>query len=232
MENIPLHKPNFNKKITLNVVAITPHSVCPDSAGLYYFTSMKLSKTALLGMLENAMGWHLDYGDLYKKKDQIDPRKEWERLYRKLHKIPKGKMIRKIEFSYSSNNKSKRTFSILSHYINSIKIKGQSQPICADVQIAHRRRGPKNPLTISRFSSKSLGMLHDLDESYNDGLPFYYTKPIRREYIAQSVYQVEFCCDDLMSTKLKQAILNPSAPIYIGHSEGWAELEFVSLSNI
>lgn len=230
--NLPTHVPDCSTELALRVIPLTPHSMCPDTAGLYYLSELKLTETALYGMLENIMGWHFEHGDLYKHEGYSDLRKKWEKVYRKKNKVNKNQSLSTVEYSYSPANKSKGTFSILSNYVSNIDIKGASNVACVDVQIAHRRR--TDTIEVSRFSSKSRDMLKaggdlkKLRAEGTGGTTVYYTKPVRREYVQGTCYEVLMRMDTALAENLVNVLGQgmASSP-YIGHSDGWAEIEIV-----
>ena len=222
--------PNFSARAILAVEALAPLSLVAKMPGKYYRSQPEPSDAMLLGMLENALGWHI-----------ADP--ERNALLKRLEKRHKRATARTgVGFGSLLQwhlRVAARQIPVSMHYDDlwAQHLRGSS---FADGSRNYDRR------MIPLMNAKRAGRVtvgdtadakRDLDliENFAEGdkiniailrphFPQYYASPTPREYIVPDGpfrYRIETSA--ALVNLLARAIEAPAAPLYLGSNDGWVE---------
>lgn len=240
-----LEPPDFSEKKLLIIEPLTPLSMVAGLPGKYYRSQSEPTNIMLWGMLENALGWHIDYRERnellkkIKKKLNVEPMSSglgYTSILQHHVKISKEEIpsIRSESFHYDdlwsqhlkgasfvggSRNYSKEAIPLM----NALGMYKDSDKIT----IGDTGKADKNPTKLSQFEKGDTIHMNVLRPYF----PQYYVSPTPREYVvpnrlfAYSVQSSSFLLD-----MIHAAIQDPSAPLYLGSNDGWVEVrmeEFV-----
>ena len=224
--------PDFSAQGVLTLEALAPLSLVTKMPGSYYRSLAVPSDWMLLGLLENALGWHLDANI----RDEL-----WDKLLKR-HRL--GKNQSGVGF-----------VSLLQHHVE-IELVKQS-PILRydDVWIQHLRKRDGDHIKGSRHFDERANSFADAlaarkvsignnarfrrepelvanwqdKDEVHDTIPLayyprYYASNRTREYIvASKPYVFALRTSPALLTRFGEALEDPQAPLYLGANDGWVE---------
>jgi CRISPR-associated protein Cas5 len=224
------HSPEFTARGLLSVEAQTPLSLVAKMPGKYYRSQPEPTEAMLMGMLENALGWHIA------EKERGELLKHLERK----HKQP----AQRTNVGFGS---------LLQWHL---RFAGKSVPVSMhyDDLWAQHLRGSSFPDGSRNYDESMIPLMNakragkiavgdtadakrdpELLENFVEGdkiniallrphFPQYYASPTPREYIVPEGpfrYRVE--TSSYLGNLLAQALNDPAAPLYLGSNDGWVE---------
>ena len=203
--------PIFDQKVILKIQALSPLSFVSSTPGDIYHSANKPSEHMIWGMLENAIGLHLTDKE------------------RKNKNNPYVKYIRKNKELNSSNS---GYISLLQHHVKIIEIREPYIERYVDLFCQHLRGSDERHTKGSRFFDWHY-VSHYLDAKTKAGskkylkyFPQYYISQAKREYlIPRGAYEVHIQTSMKLVGCIEQALHFPAAPLYLGNSDGWIEVE-------
>lgn len=244
-----LEPPDRSVRGTLVVQALSPLSLVSAQPGSYYQTAQAPTDAMLLGMIENALGWHLSPADR-------------RAIRRSLQKQAK-KAHRKSAWSDSSwlnedpTGSESGYVSLLGHHLVFDGLREIPPTLSYDdlwARQAHRsddfiggsrRYDARLEQTINllragvvTLTSKGTATHADTEsvmrgvepgESIFQGalkphFPYYYVSPTPRGYVVPlGVYRFGASTTRTVSDLLEKALQDPAAPLYLGSNDGWVD---------
>ncbi len=220
----------LDRRTTLEIEPLAPLSMVSDMPGSFYKTLNVPSKKMICGLIENLLGWHIDWRD----------RKAIQKDIEKLRK--------KQKVAYSNETKGSTYIPLLMEYFDII-----DQPtidfseVCffndlwkrcyrrADAvvhpngteNIDYRYIPPKWKLKRDEKNREKVDN-HALEVFFKkniDFFPMYYTTPTVREYIhLHGRYIIPMVMDERLFIMLYD-ILDKNNIGYLGNNEGWVNLK-------
>lgn len=230
--------PQLTIKAELRVEPLAPLSMVSELPGSFYKTMKVPDKKMICGLIENVLGWHIDWKD---RKIIIND-------------IKKIRKKNKIEYQ---NYISGSTFMpLLMDYFeisNDVEIKFSEVCFFDDLwSRAYRRSDSSKHINGSRFMDSSMiekwnkikhsienndkrsskaknNLLDKLFIRYIGKFPQYYSSPTIREYIhLNGTYVVPLLIDKRLFSMLNTEIAKNNIG-YLGNSEGWINLKITKL---
>lgn len=237
--SILLHSPEFSTVGVMTIHALAPLSMVVQMPGKYYRSQAEPSDEMLYGLIENALGWHVNDSE----------RNAAIKMLIKRHKLSETVSASGVGFR-----------SLLQFHLRfdrSIKVAGASILRYDDYWSQHLRTGGLEfvggsrehdtrliPL-MDRCADKASGIsLTDSggirDKSVIDAFqtgdkinlavvrpyfPRYYVTPTPREYVVPDcpyIYRVE--TSPALAELLEQALNDPAGPLYLGSNDGWVDV--------
>lgn len=227
--------PAFETRATLAIATLAPLSMVSKMPGKYYTSSDGPTKPMIYGMLENALGWHIEP----KERDAL--LKELEKKYKtktgktgvgfgsllqwhmRINLIVVPPVMRYDDLWTQHLSGTSRMIGGSRNYdyeaipiMNAIA--GGFIPSPGDVAKANRA-----PEVIRDF--KEGETVHvDVLKPY---LPQYYSSPKLRGYVVpEGAYQVQLETSAELAAALEAAVQNPASPLYLGSNDSWVEIEW------
>ena len=228
-----LAPPDFTAQATLEIAALAPLSLVARMPGKYYQSQSRPTNAMLYGLLENALGWHLE-----------EP--ERRQLFDKLKKHHKRK---DVQTSWTGGNFASLLqwhvrFGLvvvppLLHYDDlwTQHLKGKTFPDgsrnydAQAIPLMNAKRGKRITYSDAGTANKNPAKLTDFADGDDVHLnvlrpyfPQYYSSPTLRGYVVpDGPYQVVVETSAAMAGALAAAVADPAAPLYLGSNEGWVE---------
>lgn len=230
--------PEYSTKALLSIDALAPLSMVAKMPGAYYRSLAVPSNWMLLGLLENALGWHFDSN----VRSEI-----WGKLL-KIH----GEERQQSGVGFVS---------LLQHHV---KIEVAQQPPVLrydDMWIQHLRKRDGDHIKGSRHFDNRANSFADAladkkvkignnagfrreptlisnwkqNDEIHDTIPLhlyprYYASNRTREYIVVArPYIFNLATSPTLLTLLQSALENPQAPLYLGANDGWVEAKLEAI---
>lgn len=201
--------------------------------GKYYTSQSRPTEAMLLGLLENALGWHLgevERGQLvkvlekkHKQKGQASGSKfvsllQWHVRFGVMAVPP----LLHYDDLWTQHLKGK-TFAEGSRNYDAQAIPFMNAKKAGDVTTSDAAKARKETSALTDFTKGddvNIGVLRPY-------FPQYYSSPTLRGYVEpQAAYQVGIETSAALATALRAAIADPAAPLYLGSNDGWVELDW------
>jgi len=237
----------------LEIQPLAPLSMVSSQPGSYFRSELAPTTDMLLGLCENALGWHF-HNDL--RKILL---KSLTKQVQKSHK--KNKELKDHPwFSGKPKRSGSGYFSFLQHHLifsevtlpenlltyddlwsmsnraNSINFVGGSRNYDSRLEgIINLSKLEKIAFGDRKeFETYTLEELRNLKEgkvkvgAINPFFPMYYSSPRKRGYVeSETPYKVSFKCTRTVAKLLEKALYSPAAPLYLGNSEGWVYVKWI-----
>lgn len=248
-----LQPPDLSVRAVLTVDALAPLSMVTSMPGKYYRSQPEPTDEMLYGLLENALGWHITG-----KTDVVRDRLVKELARR--HKVEERKSgvdfksllqfhihlttrvlppllhyddlwsqhLRSMGASFvgGSRNYDYRAIPIMNMHSQKA-LPPNSKKEKRKIEFNDRAEANKDLNKISTFQEWDTVHLNVIRTYF----PQYYSSPTPREYvIPQGVYRYCLETSKEVSRYLAEALENPTAPLYLGSSDGWVEVTYEELS--
>lgn len=231
--NLLLAPPDFKARATLEIAALAPLSLVARMPGKYYQSQSKPTDAMLFGLLENALGWHLE-----------EP--ERRRLFDRLKKQHKRKDAHP---SWTGGNFT----SLLQWHVRfgvmvvppllpyddlwTQHLKGKTFPDgsrnydAQAIPLMNAKRAKRITYSDAGTADKSLAKLTgfaDGDDVHLNVLrphfPQYYSSPTLRGYVVpDGPYRIVVETSAALGEALAAAVADPAAPLYLGSNDGWVD---------
>lgn len=241
----------FSGKIEVHPLA--PLSMVSSQPGSYFRSELSPTNDMLLGLCENALGWHF-HDDLRKTL--------LKSLTKQVQKIHKKNIELKEHpwFSGKPQRSGSGYFSFLQHHLSFSEISFPENLLTYDDLWSMSNRansinfvgGSRNydsrlegVINLSKLEKIAFGdrkefQTFTLDElrnlkggkvkvgALNPYFPMYYSSPRKRGYVeSETPYVVSFNCTKSVASLLENAFNSPAAPLYLGNSEGWVHVKWI-----
>lgn len=205
----------------LTIVPLAPLSMVADLPGSFYKTLKIPDKRFLCGLFENILNWHFSNIDRNKILKQVNQNNK------------KGKLPKREKVSHRSTY-----LPLLEPYFEIIDSKAPQESIFyKDLWKRAYRRSDSGKTQAGGAMYLDYRFLREMYNSYEkisdlnkyltdniDKIPFFYTTPTGREYIASNGdYEINLKIDRRLLTLLQEAIRTNDLG-YLGHSEGWVTI--------
>lgn len=216
--------PDPNMSVILEIEPLAPLSMVSDLPGSFYKSLKKPSKKMLCGLFENILGWHIDLAD---RKLIL---KELQKLRKKQNKSFNDPTIGSTYIPFLMDY-FEIELTIIPHMFAYDDLWSKAYRR-ADATV--HAKGTQN-ISFEILTDKRNLKLNDkggIDEDtlaifFKDNLdkyPLYYSTPTTREYIyIEDKYQIKITMDGQLYNLLKTN-LNKTNMGYLGHNEGWVNL--------
>ena len=228
-----LTPPDFAARATLEITALAPLSLVARMPGKYYQSQPKPTNAMLFGLLENALGWHLE-----------PP--ERRKLFDKLKKQHKRK---DVQTSWTGGNFA----SLLQWHVRFGLIvvppllhyddlwtqhlkgkdfhKGGRNYDKQAIPIMNAKKGELITCADDGDAKKAPNLIQDFQQGdkihpnvLRPYFPQYYSSPTPRGYVVPAgPYQIVIETSAALSKVLAAAVADPAAPLYLGSNDGWVE---------
>jgi CRISPR-associated protein Cas5 len=232
--------PDFSCRSELELEALAPLSMVSRMPGKYYQTQPKPSDQMLYGLLENALGWHLE---------EPERRKLLEKL-KKQHKR-KDVLASWVGGNFVSLLQWHVKFPVM--IVPSVQqyddlwtqhLKGKTFPDgsrnydAKAIPLMNAKRAKKITYSDAGSARKDPALLREFQEGDDIHLnvlrphfPQYYASPTLRGYVVpDSPYRVVVETSAALAEALAAAVADPAAPLYLGSNDGWVEATWKSVS--
>lgn len=205
----------------LTIVPLAPLSMVADLPGSFYKTLKAPDKRFLCGLFENLLNWHFSKSDRSEILKQVDKNN-------KKRKLPQREKV-----SHRSSY-----LPLLEPYFEVIGSKLPQESIFYnDLWKRAYRRSDAGKIQAGGAMYLDYRFLREMYSSYEkisdmdkyltdniDKIPFFYTTPTGREYIAANgAYEIDLKLDRRLLILLQEAIRTNDLG-YLGHSEGWVTI--------
>lgn len=232
--------PNLEVKAELIIEPLAPLSMVSELPGSFYKTMKYPSKKMICGLIENILGWHIDWKDRKMIQEEVVKVKKKQKVeclnysngstYVPLL-IDYFELIEEINIEFSEVcffddlwSRSYRRADSYKH-INGCRY--------MDVSMVSRwneiKRAVENNTNKKWTSKRKNTLLDKLFNRYIGKFPQYYSTPTIREYIhLGKAYHISLLMDEVLFTMLSRE-LNTSNIGYLGNSEGWINLKLIKL---
>jgi CRISPR-associated protein Cas5 len=230
--DLALLKPpsDFSARAILTIDALAPLSMVAKMPGKYYRSQPEPSDLMLLGLLENALGWHLGSPERDTVLKYLEKRHKsragrsgvgyasllhWHVRFT-MRRIPDAmhyddlwaQHLRGSSFAAGSRNYDRATIPLMN-----AKRRG-------DITTGDTADAGKDSALIRDFKSGDKVHLNVLRPHF----PQYYASPTPREYVVPNgPYRYTVETSPEVAARLAAAIENPAAPLYLGSNDGWVE---------
>lgn len=222
--------PSWDARATLWVEALAPLSMVAKLPGKYYRSQPAPTDGMLLGMLENALGWHI----------AEKQRAKLLKALAKKHKVPAqtsnvgfGSVLQwhvRVEtrivpalMHYDdlwAQHLKGASFAGGSRNYDRIVIPLMNAVRAGQVTLADTGDALKDPNKIHTFETGDKIHLNVLRPYF----PQYYASPTPREYvIPDGPYCFVLTMPSVLLPVLREACDSPAAPLYLGSNDGWVE---------
>ncbi|MFK8057855.1 MAG: hypothetical protein AB8F78_17140 [Saprospiraceae bacterium] len=249
--------PELSVKAELTIEALAPLSMVSSQPGTYFRSELAPTRHMVLGMLENALGWHF-HGDLRRQ------------LRKGLAKVAKKDAGRNTPYKDSAwlkgtlSSSGSKYESLLDHHVE-LSLKQAPETMgYDDFWSMHLHDKGGNFLGGSRAYDSAIEALITATKSSDEGIkvefgdrkgfdrmtlsealqkrgakinvsaireafPQYYVSPKKRGYvIPKGLYVFDVATSSTLSKFLNKALLDPKAPLYIGSNDGWVDVKWES----
>lgn len=242
-----LDPPDRTVRGVLHIEALAPLSMVSAQPGSYFQTSQAPSDAMLLGMIENALGWHL--GPTDRKSIQKSLTKQRKKAHRKTEWADAPWLSDEPTGSESGY------VSLLGHHL---VFDGMAEiPVTVGyddlwARLAHRsddffggsrRYDARLEEAVSLIRAKDVKLVsksaatHAEPEDFERGIqpddsvfqgamkpqfPYYYVSPTPRGYVLPlGPYRFGASTTPALSDLISEALADPAAPLYLGSNDGW-----------
>ncbi len=229
--------PEFSTRSSLTIDALAPLSMVAKMPGKYYRSQPEPTDMMLLGLFENALGWHLNAPERDALLKYLEKRHksragrsgvgyasllQWHVRFSMRH-IPDAmhyddlwaQHLRGSSFADGSRNYDRSAIPLMN-----AKRRG-------DITTGDTADAGKDAALLGGFQSGDKVHLNVLRPHF----PQYYISPTPREYVVPSgPYRYTVETSPALAQRLSQAIENPAAPLYLGSNDGWVEATWEALT--
>ncbi len=201
--------------------------------GKYYASQSQPTDVMLLGMLENALGWHLgeiERNQLFKSLEKRHKRRATAsgvgfRSLLQWH-VRFGVMVVPPLLHYDdlwTQHLKGKTFAEGSRNYDAQVIPFMNAKRGGLVTTSDAAKARKGAEALTDFQSGDEISITVLRPYF----PQYYSSPTLRGYVEpQGPYQVGIETSPALAAALRAAIADPAAPLYLGSNDGWVELDW------
>lgn len=247
--------PELTAKAELTIEALAPLSMVSSQPGTYFRSELAPTRHMVLGMLENALGWHF-HGDLRRE------------LRKGLAKVVKKGAGRNTPFKDSTwlkgnlSSSGSKYESLLDHHVE-LSLKQAPKTIgYDDLWSMHLHDKGGNFLGGSRAYDAAIEALITATKSSDEGVkvefgdrkgfermtldealskrgakinvaaireafPQYYVSPKKRGYvIPKGNYVFEVSTTNTLAQYLAKVLSDPQGPLYLGSNDGWVDVKW------
>lgn len=225
--------PDFAASGILEVSPLAPLSMVAKLPGKYYTSQSQPTEAMLLGVLENALGWHI--GEV-----------ERGQLIKNLEKKHKGK-AQASGVGFRSLLQWHIRFGVMvvptllhyddlwtQHLRGNTFVDGSRNYDAQAIPIMNAKRAGMVKVVEKASARKDAAALTDFQPNEEVNItvlrpyfPQYYSSPTQRGYVeAQGAYQVGVATSAGLAAALRAAVADPAAPLYLGSNDGWVELDW------
>jgi CRISPR-associated protein Cas5 len=215
-----LQPPDFSARAKLTVEALAPLSMVTSMPGKYYRSQPEPTDEMLYGLFENALGWHIT-GKTDTERDRLV--KGLARRHRMEERKSGVEFKSLLQFHVRFTT---RAVPPLLHY--------------DDYWSRHSKHTDSRHVDGSRnYDYRAIPRLNAVKANEAElnpkeiikYFPQYYISPTPREYvIPKGAYRYRLETSKEISSILIRALENPSAPLYLGTSDGWIEVSYEELA--
>jgi CRISPR-associated protein Cas5 len=209
--NFLLEPPDFSTRAMLTIDALAPLSMVTSMPGKYYRSQPEPTDAMLYGLLENALGWHIE------KKVRNELKKRLEK-----------------QFNKTAIESGVRFVSLLQFHLHfAVSVTPITRIRYDDLWSQHMKGSDERHTGGSRErdyrANEILVEVRDGKHELNMGEmikfhPHYYISPTAREYIVpQGEYKYRVETSSVIANLFLDAISNPAAPLYLGSNDGWVD---------
>lgn len=247
-----LEPPELSVQGTLVIEALAPLSMSSSQPGSYYQTAQAPSEAMLLGLIENALGWHLG------PTDRKAVRRNLQKQARKAHS--KTEWANSAWLTDEPTGSESGFVSLLGHHLAFDGLREIPPTLGYDdlwARQAHRaddfvggsrRYDARLERTVSLVRSKEVKLTskgaatHADAESLARGVepgdsvfqgamkpqfPYYYVSPTPRGYVVPlGAYRFGASTTPAVSDLIGAAFDDPAAPLYLGSNDGWVDVRW------
>lgn len=227
-----------SSRAILRIEALAPLSLVAKMPGKYYRSQPEPTEAMLMGMLENALGWHIadkERGELLKRLE-------------KKHKQPTqrtnvgfGSLLQwHLRFAAKSIPASIRYDDLWAQHLRGSSFPDGSRNYDQSmIPLMNAKRAGKIMVGDTADARRDPELLTNFAEGDKINIallrphfPQYYASPTPREYIvpeAPFCYRVETTAP--LAELLAQALENPAAPLYLGSNDGWVDVSWEEIND-
>lgn len=247
--------PDLSAKAELTIEALAPLSMVSSQPGTYFRSELAPTRHMILGMLENALGWH------FHKDLRNDLRKALSKQAKQNKQVAKDyKDSNWLKGVLSSSGSSFE--SLLDHHVE-LSLKEAPETMgYDDLWSMHLHDKGGNFLGGSRAYDAAIEALITATKSNDEGVkvefgdrkgfdrmtlsealqkrgakinvaaireafPQYYVSPKKRGYvIPQGEYVFDISTTGALAQILDESLSNPRAPLYLGSNDGWVDVKW------
>ena len=245
-----LEPPERTVRATLTVEALAPLSMVSSQPGSYYQSAQAPSDVMLLGMIENALGWHLGFND------RRTVRRSLQKQAKRVHR--KSEWASSPWLADDPTGSDSGFVSLLGHHLAFDGLREIPPMLSYDDLWARQQRDPggrvffngsrrydaaiESAITRSKQGTLSFGdrkehetlsveeLLSAPDESsvhyksVRRRFPMYAISPTPRGYIVPlGAYRFGASTTPAVADLIGTALDDPAAPLYLGSNDGWVE---------
>lgn len=209
-----LQPPDFSARAMLTVDALAPLSMVTSMPGKYYRSQPEPTDAMLYGLLENALGWHIEK----KVRNQLKVR--LEKKFKKAAAESGVKFISLLQFHVRFAMAVTPLSPMRYDDLWSQHMKGSDERHTGG---SRERDYRADEILIAIRDGKREENMPELIKLH----PHYYVSPTSREYVVpQSAYKYRVETSSVLADMLSDAIKNPVAPLYLGSNDGWVDVEW------
>lgn len=247
--------PELSVRAELTIEALAPLSMVSSQPGTYFRSELSPTRHMVLGMLENALGWHF-HGDLRRE------------LRKGLAKVAKKEAGRNTPYKDSNwlkgtlSSSGSKYESLLDHHVE-LSLKHAPETMgYDDLWSMHLHDKGGNFLGGSRAYDAAIEALITATKSSDEGVkvefgdrkgfdrmtlsealqkrgakinvaaireafPQYYVSPKKRGYvIPHGEYVFDVSTTGALAQIFDESLSNPKAPLYLGSNDGWVDVKW------
>ena len=227
--------PDFATVAIMSIQALAPLSMVAKMPGKYYRSQPAPTEMMLLGLMENALGWHISE----KERNQI--LKQLKKQYGDPPFISGvnyiGLLQHHVRFSLAVAPSVRHYDDYWSQHLRGASFVGGSRdydyraiPLMnaladkrEDIKIDDKGASDKNPDKLLSFQAGDRIHLSVVRPYF----PQYYVSPTPREYVLpDGPYQYRVETSAKIAQMLAEAFDNPAAPLYLGSNDGWIDAQW------
>jgi CRISPR-associated protein Cas5 len=252
-----LDPPERTVRGVLTIEALAPLSMVSAQPGSYYRSSPAPTDVMLYGLLENALGWHLDaatrktlFKTLQKQAKQIHGKSGWKDSAW-LSTTPTGSdsgyvplLGFHLAFDGTRDLPAVTSYDDLwarqAHRDDDKNFVGGSRHYDSSLEDVVTRLKDDGDLAFGTLSS-DITTLEQIDAGVPDKssvwpkalkprFPYYFVSPTPREYvIPHEPYRFVATATPAVAEQIAAALDDPSSPLYLGSNDGWVEASWTVL---
>lgn len=226
--------PRLTVSAELRIEPLAPLSMIEELPGSFYKTLKKPSQKMICGIIENVLGWHVDWKDRKILQEEIKKLRRKKRneyvsrvsgstyipLLMDFFEITDEIQIDFSEICFFDDlwSRSYRRADAVVHPNGTENIDYRFIPLKWKLKRDEKDSQKVDAKSMESFFKKNIG-----------NFPMYYTTPTSREYIdLKGTYRVPLLMDEKLYVMLRDGIeINNIG--YLGNSEGWINLKIVAL---
>ena len=223
--------PKLNRKLTLVIRPLAPLSMVSELPGSFYKTLKYPSKKMICGLFENLLGWHFDvktreaiFKDKVRKKNKVE-----------IKKYRDGSTYLPLLMDYFDISGEPRLndfcsmFNYSDYWNRGYRRADSNKHLngCRNIDASLVAERHNLFFSWKNLPSKESETKKDSWFKTNiEKIPIFYTSPTSREYVyIDAIVEMTIQVDvNLANMLLSQAVV--SNVCYLGHSEGWVDVEF------